>query len=118
MEIYYIKVAGKANIPQALSLGHNFKIVADCSITSESRSDNQNGDFDVIYRAEPVTVTVERDNGEIVKSKDIRKNSQKIRNYCYRLWQENNCPMEFEDYYNKVTLAILNELPIIIQKIK
>jgi hypothetical protein len=41
MENYYVKIQGKANIPSALSIGHNYRLTADCSITSESKSDNE-----------------------------------------------------------------------------
>ena len=118
MENYYVKIQGKANIPTRLDIGHNYTLTADCSITSETKSDNDNGEFDVIFKAEPVTLEVTKPNGEIVKAKDIRKNSTKVRNYLYRLWQENNVAVDFDTYYDRATSEILKALPSLIINIK
>lgn len=118
MENYYIKIIGKANIPQRLSIGHNYKLKADCSITSETKTDNENGEFDIVFKVEPITVEIENDNGEIVKAKDPRKNSTKIRNLLYFKWKETNEPIEFEEYYTRFTNTVLVNMDALIQKIK
>jgi hypothetical protein len=101
-EIYFIKIAGKANIPEKLAIGHNYKLVADCSITSELRQDNENGSFDVIYKVEPVTIEVTKDNGKVIKAKDPRSNSVKFRNSCWKV--ANNHGLDTEAFYNYATI--------------
>ena len=117
METYYVKIQGKANIPRKLSIGHNYKVVADCSITSETRTDNENGDFDVVFKVEPVTVEIQKDNGDIIKAKDPRKNSTKIRNLLYFKWKESNEAIDFEEYYTKFTNTVLANMDALISKI-
>src|ERR1700733_2502270 len=102
-ETYYLKVFGKANIPKRLEIGHNYRVVLDASITQESKSDNNDGTYDVTFKVEPQTCEISKDNGEVVKAKDPRKNSTKIRNKLYFLWQQSNNPEEFELFYTKVT---------------
>jgi hypothetical protein len=117
-ETYYVRINGKANIPERLCLGHNYKLEADCSITSENKVDNENGEFDVIFKVEPITVSITRDNGTIVKAKDPRKNSTKIRNLLYFKWKELNEPIDFEDYYTRFTNTVLVNMDALITKMK
>lgn len=106
-ETYYIKVMGKANIPTRLEIGHNYKLTADCSITQEQKIDNNDGTFDVVFKVEPATVQIQGDNGQVVKAKDPRKNSQKIRNTLYREWAFLNEAIDFERFYDTCTQIII-----------
>jgi hypothetical protein len=118
METYYVKIQGKANIPTPLSIGHNYRLTADCSITSEQKSDNEDGTYDVVYKLEPITVEIGRDNGEQIKAKDPRKNSTKIRNLLYFKWKESNEAVEFDDYYTRFTNTVLANMDALIEKMK
>lgn len=115
---YFLKVSGKVNIPTSMSIGHNFKVTMDCSITSENKIDNNDGTFDVVYKIEPITCEVLKDNGETVKAKDPRKNSTKIRNLLHWKWQQLNKSTDFEEYYNKFTNYVLANMENIIETIK
>lgn len=107
METYYVKIQGKANISSPLSIGHNYRLTSDCSITSETKSDNEDGTFDVVFKVEPITVEIQKDNGETVKAKDPRKNSHKFRNACWRV--SDNHQIDTEAFYNYATIqSILN----------
>lgn len=115
-EIYYIKVVGKANIPKPLGIGHNYKIIADCSITSESKEDNENGDYSVIYKAVPVTIEITKDNGEVVKAKDPRKNSQKIRNYLFKHYSDEGIVEDFDKVYEAFTYEVMSMTPQLLKE--
>lgn len=119
MLTYYIKLQGKANIPQALSIGHNFKITADTSIVSESKEDNEDGTFSITYKAVPVTIEIEKDNGEVVKAKDPRKNSQKIRNWLFKDYAREGYVEDFDQVYDAFTLEVMSRTPdLLAQAIK
>jgi len=118
METFYVKITGKANIPERLEIGHNYKLTADCSITSETRTDNENGEFDVVFKVEPITVEIQKDNGKVVKAKDPRKNSTKIRNLLYFKWKESNEAVDFDEYYTKFTNVVLANMDTLITKLK
>lgn len=107
-ETYYVKINGKSNIPSRLAIGHNYKLHADCSITSETKTDNDDGSFDVTFRIEPITVEIIKDNGETVKAKDPRKNSVKFRNSCWRVSDANQ--IEQEEFYNYTTIQAIKHL--------
>lgn len=114
MENYFVKIQGKANIPTALAIGHNYVVMNDCSITSEQRVDNNDGTFDVIYKAEPLTMTIQKDNGETVKAKDPRKNSVKIRNMLWKeFFNDTGGAEDFDKVYEQATWVILSMMPTI-----
>lgn len=110
-ENYFIKLYGKANIPTKLGIGHNYKLVADCSITQEQRIDNENGEFDVVYKMEVVTAEITKDNGEVVKAKDPRKNSQKIRNYLFKHYHDEGVIEDFDRLYDAFTYEVMAMTP-------
>ncbi len=114
-ETYYIKIQGKANIPNGLSIGHNYKLVADCSITSETKADNDNGTFDIVYKVEPITIEIQKDNGEIIKAKDPRRNSQKIRNYLYKHYHNEGVVEPFDDVYDAFTYEVMAMTPVMMR---
>lgn len=116
METYYVKIQGKANIPSRLEIGHNFKLEADCSVTSETRTDNDNGEFDVIFKLEPVTVSITKDNGEIIKAKDPRKNSQKIRNYLFKIYHDEGYIEDFDSVYDAFTYEVMGMTPSLLRE--
>jgi len=118
-EIYYIKLQGKANIPQALSIGHNWKVEADCSIVSEQREDLENGEFSVTYKAVPVTISIQQDNGEVIRAKDPRKNSLRVRNYLFKCYADEGYTEDFDRVYAEFTNEVMLMTPrLLVEAIK
>lgn len=115
-EIYYIKLQGKANIPKALSIGHNFKITSDCSIVSEQKSDLENGEYSITYKAVPITIDIEKDNGEVVKAKDPRRNSQKVRNYLFKIYMNEGYVEDFDRVYDEFTNEVMFNTPRLLEE--
>jgi hypothetical protein len=115
-ETYYIKLQGKANIPKPLKIGHNWKITSDCSIVSESKEDNEDGSFSIIYKAVPVTVDIESDNGEVVKAKDPRKNSVKIRNRLFKIYADEGYVEDFDRVYDAFTSEVMFMIPSLLRE--
>lgn len=118
METYFVKIAGKVNVPSKVSIGHNFKLTMDCSVTQESKEDNEDGTFNVISKLVPITAEIVKDNGEIIKARDPRKNSTKVRNLLHWKWQQSNNPQDFEEYYTKFTNYVLANMDTVISQLK
>lgn len=108
MENFYVKIQGKASIPEPLAIGHNYRLTSDCSITSETRSDNDDGSFDVTFKVEPITIEIARDNGKVVKAKDPRKNSVKFRNSCWKV--SNDHQIDEDRFYDFATVRSIGML--------
>lgn len=116
-EIYYIKIQGKVNVPSKVEIGHNYKLVADCSVVSEQKSDLENGEYSITSKLVPITAEVTKDNGETVKAKDPRKNSVKFRNYLLKLHSEEGILQDFDTVYEKVTYKAMSLMPQLLREV-
>jgi len=111
METYYAKINGKVNIPSSLSIGHNYRLTADCSITSEAKDDNEDGTYSITYKLEPVTAEISKDNGVLVRARDPRKNSQKIRNYLFKVYHDEGYCEDFDLVYDAFSKEVMSMTP-------
>ena len=115
---YYILLKGKASIPQELSIGNNYKIVAEGAITEEKKSDKDDGDFIITYKFEPILVEIENDKGQRIKAKDTRSTGQRLRARCYVYWKENNVDMENERFYEMIGNKIIARFDEVMEFLK
>lgn len=117
-EEYYIRLSGKANIPEPLEMGKNYKITADCSILSENIVDDQGGTKQKTYKAVPVTCEIVADNGKTIKAKDKRRISQTMRNYLFKLHADSNAVIyPFDEVYEKVSYKAMSMYPSILREV-
>ncbi len=100
MENFFLKLTGKVNIGEPLELEHDYHISLQGSITGSSKDTNHNGDFDIAYKFEPLTVELLKRTGETLKA-DRTKKSQKLRNRIYIAWKESKEEMDFLEYYER-----------------
>lgn len=113
-DTFILKLSGKAESPKPLQVANNVHLVLDGSITSEIKSDNQDGSFTYIWTFKPVKVETLDETGESLKLKDTRSNSQLIRSLVYKRWVNAASSMPFEDYYTKVCGSIMMQMDRII----
>jgi hypothetical protein len=113
---YYIKLSGKANIPLPLSIGHNFTVVSDMSITGENKTDNEDGTFSITWKAEPVTCEIAKSNGEKIKAKDTRSESTLTRSLIWKRWVNSASPYEFDTLYKQCQNVIRSHIDNIIDE--
>ena len=113
---HYIKFVGKACIPKPLELGNNFKVEIDGEVTTVTDSNNQDGTKDRYYKFQPILVKILKDNGEVIKAKDNRSASTKIRNMHYRIWQSNDDNRHYEDAYQDTMKQVMFEIMDLYEK--
>lgn len=114
-ETYFINLRGKVNIPQKLEIGKNYSITADCSVTQSKVDDNHDGTVNITFKAEPMTLDITGENGEVIKAKDPRKNSVKFRNYLFKLYAQEGYTEDFDTVYDMVILEALSVMPTLLQ---
>lgn len=115
---HIVKLSGKANIPSELEMGNNYKLSIDGEITAITESNNDDGTYDRYYKFVPILCSILKDNGETIKAKDNRRNSQKIRNLLYKFWMEDSGGTSFDDAYDKFSKQVLFELEDIYERSK
>lgn len=112
---HILKLQGKAELPQEIELGFNYHIALEGSIIATSEHDNENGTADRVYTFRPVKVEILTPKGERLKLKDPRKNSQKLRNYLFKLYANEGYTEPFDQVYDMATLEILSLMPEILR---
>ncbi len=100
MDTKYIKLTGKAEIPDDLEIGMNIGVAIDGTITSKTESDNNDGSHTKYYKFEPVIVKMVDEKGKVIHTKDIRKWSQKMRSALWKEWNNVKTNEDFDiEYY-------------------
>lgn len=98
---HILRLQGKAELPRAITIGDNYHISLEGSITDFKQSDNQDGTHNRLYTFKPVKVELLDPLGESLKLKDARTRSQLWRARMYGIWKTQNINMPFEEYYDK-----------------
>lgn len=104
---YFVKLTGKGNIPVPLEIGRNYEIKVQGTVTSTTESDKHDGTHSVFYRFEPVLIEATTDKGESIKARDTRGLSQLFRASQWKFWSNNADGEEFEAYYNRLMMRLI-----------
>jgi len=107
---YYIKISGKANIPEELELGGGYKVVLDGEIINKTEANNQDQTYDTIYLFKPALCEIQDKYGKIVKAKDMRSRSSQVRRALYRAWEADPGALDSEQEYDILMAYILKHI--------
>ncbi len=113
---YFLKILGKASIPSELEIDRNYKITCDCSITQIARDTNEDGTYSITFKAEPLTASIELDNGKVIKGSDLRRNSVKIRNYLFKHYSDEGVIYDFDTCYDEFTNIVMSFMPMLLRE--
>jgi len=113
---YSLKLSGKAELPEDIQIGDNYHVSLEGTVESESTHDNHDGTYSKIYTFKPVKVDLLDPKGKALRLKDPRKNSQKIRNFLWKLHEQEGYGEDFERVYDEATWIILRDMPITLRE--
>lgn len=111
MEInsHYIKLSGKAEIPQSIEMGSNYHVSLSGNITKVTEHDNEDGTFNREYNFKSVKIEILEPTGETIKAKDTRSHSALLRNLLYKKWVNAASDISFEDFYSKFMYGVMRD---------
>lgn len=104
MNTHYLKFTWKVNIPDPLKNDTNYRIAIEWSIYNTNESSNQDWTYTITHSIKPIHCLIHDKLGETIKARDIRSNSEKLRAYLFRKY--NNDPrlldkyLNFDDFYD------------------
>ena len=107
---YIIKLTGKASLPEALDIGHNYTVKIQGSITAKTETDRFDGGRIYYYRFEPVIVEVITETGKTIRARDTRRASQRLRSAIWKLWQDKQINREFDEYYEEIMRKLIKQV--------
>lgn len=104
---HVLKLTGKAELPNALKIGHNYQVNLQGTITSITETDKNDGSHVLYYKFEPVHIEVINEKGEALKLKDTRRASQQLRARLWTEWKNSKTSLTFEAWYQKLMLELI-----------
>lgn len=107
---HILRLQGKAELPEEVSIGSNYHISLEGSITNFTESDNQDGTHNRIYTFSPVKVELLDPKGKTLKLRDARSKSQLWRAACWRHWKEHDISDPFEQWYDVIMQTMIRNV--------
>lgn len=112
---FILKLQGKAELPKEIETGHNYEVKLQGSVNKVELHDNEDGTWDKVFTFKPVIVELVNGKGESLKLKDSRKNSQKMRNYLFKLYHEEGYIEDFDRVYDMFTYEVMGMTPSLLR---
>jgi len=107
---HILKLIGTVSLFGSLEIGDNYHVIIEGSIVGKSEDNNEDGTVNLTYKFRPIKVEVLTPKGQMIKTKDNRKMSQKLRGRIWMLWQESHEQIDFLEYYEKRMKEIISNL--------
>lgn len=113
---HVLQMTGKCELPEPVSIGHNYTVTLKGSVTSQRESDNDDGTHNMTYTFKPVTGEVLTEDGASLKLKDNRSNSQLMRALLYKIWLNAASSEPFEDFYDRMCMGMMRDMNELVDK--
>ena len=107
---YILKLSGKASLLQEIENDKEYNLRVNGETTAKTEVPNGDGSYNIIYKFQPKIIEIEGEGGEIIKTKDLRKKSQKLRGSLYYLWQEQSGNLDQDEFYDRFMDKLLANL--------
>jgi len=76
---YTARITGLSELAEPLEIGKNYTIVINADCRSIKKEDNDDGTFTFGHTLRQIAATITDDNGKVIKVKDKKSQSQKLR---------------------------------------
>jgi hypothetical protein len=86
---YYIKLTGKTVIEKPLELSKGYEITIKGEITACTEIDKYDGVHAKMFKFTPIQAEIKDELGRVIKVRDMRTMSQKLRRIILWLWEQN-----------------------------
>ena len=112
---YILKLSGKASLLEELENDHEYNLKVNGEITEQTEKTNNDGSYNIVFKFQPKIIEIEKDNGEVVKTKDLKRKSQKLRGALYYLWQDGKTKLDQDEFYDMFMDKLLANLNGVIE---
>lgn len=113
---YVLKLTGKVSILEPIEQSHNYKVEIDGTIDAVTDTDNHDGTYNRYYKFLPILCKIKKDNGEVIRAKDPRKNSQKLRRIVYAIWMNDASSLPEEEAYDRFMNHVMVHADVLYQQ--
>ena len=113
-----LRILGTVELPQAIGEGKNYHVSVEGEVRGSSIDTNDDGTFDKTYKLKIATLELLNEKGQVMKAKDRRKMSQRLRGAIYFYGTENDPDVPEEKFYEQTMGKIITNLDKIIPFLK
>ena len=113
---HILKLLGKSELPKQIQEGRNYHVSCEGSVNKVELHDNEDGTWNKIYTFKPIKIDLLNETGQTIKLKDPRKNSQKIRNYLFKIYSQEGYVEDFDKLYDAFTQEVMLMTPQLIRE--
>ena len=110
MDSHFVKLLGKAELPEPLEISQNYRFLMEGAIEGTGKEDNHDGTYNHYYKFLAIKVEAINALGKRIVAKDTRGRSKQLRSLLWKKWKESNENVEFAQYYDGKMLQIMQEL--------
>lgn len=107
---HILKLTGSHPLSEPLDATKYARITTEIQIYEVSKRDNQDGSYTLVYKAKAVSAVDAEQSGKVIKGKDKKSWSKKMRGGIYILGQEIGVADD-EQFYDEFMPKIIAHLP-------
>lgn len=115
-DTFLLKIAGKAQLPEAVDIGVNYHVSLEGAITSLTETDNDNGSRTKTWLFKPIKIDLLDPIGKTLKLKDTRSHSALLRSLLWKRWKDAASSMDFDTWYNNFMLGVMRDCDLLISQ--
>lgn len=115
MDNHILKISGVSELPEPLEMKTEYLLSVKGVVKKISKEDNEDGTFTFTYPVQQLSCEILKRLGEVIKTKDFTKQSQKLRLAIEALRPDG---IDKEIFYQDTMTGIRRFLPEILEFIK
>lgn len=116
MNSHTLKINGSSELPEALEIDQTYKVVIEADITDIRKKTNHDGGYTYVYSAEQTTAEVIDKLGQVIKTKDKKKQSKKLRDQIYFIRLDYAPDHDEDAFYERAMGAVRHRLVDILRE--
>ena len=106
---YTARITGLSELSEPLEIGKSYTILVNADCRSIKKDDNDDGTFTFGHILKQITAEIKADNGKVIKVKDRKSQSQKLRAQIIFQAQEEGKDPEIE--YDRIMVKLRHFYP-------
>ena len=106
---YIVRFTGTACLMEAINHELEYTFTIKGFVKSIEERNNEDGTYNLVYKIGIQYVETVDKSGKMIKMKDKRTPSQKLRNFLWIIYSEQGITEEFDEWYPKAMAVLLDK---------
>ena len=116
MNEHILQITNESELPEALKIDQSYQLSINADVKNIQKKSNEDGTYTFVYKARQNTCEILDATGKVIKTKDTKKQSQKLRQHIEFLRKEFRPEEEEEAFYERSMQVIRHYAEDILRK--